>query len=860
MLRGIKKKASLLSGTPSRPADQASAYKKVLKQVHDFEVALEAMDLLLDDRSAEGTRLLKTAQKSHSERSKEPAAIFPLALGVMEFIEATLGFEAEVMQKAHSTLSAAEDASLAHSKLNQKMSLATSHIYPPGTEFQVTYAESTLLNALVMLLQENNSMMEQMKALLKLRRAYQILDATYKRIKDSEGLFNHNLAKFRKQAMSSSASVSSVDLPGYSLPENGLPEDRQLMENMERIYQMRKKRVEGTNLGPHSSQVNLFRESTASLASVGQMKTSSERGSTNGNGAYGSPYGSVSGNEAFLKDGTSTEANALSTTVSNESDDFEDATDTFEALQIECSEQEKNLEVPKLSGSDFSRPSADFAESFLSNASSTSLASKDHLHVSTIDEFIHSGVQLCFGILQVVLSLIPPTIGKVLSIVGFKGNRDIGLRMLWRTAITCRNIHGELALLCLLVFYDGPIQFIDVGFQLPGHEDENVRQVLDLSARSTVTDNELSTIIANPNLYTPQLLAKARLFFPHNALWLLQEGRMLAAQGKICQALQTMQSFTDNEETHIGMEQVEALLTFDRALFYAFVHDYDSAARDFLHMIEINSWSQAVYMFMAGACFLEKWRMIEKGELTFSSEGEKEKVLAEAAHKAEKYLKLAPTYVPGHGANAKKKGGIGGSSKQMPFDKFVLRKTSHIEERVKANPNLSYIECVGTSLIHELIYFWNAYNRMPEHDLQVSMRMLDFSAQSKFGESNDEAMIRHFLQSIILRQLGKVKEGQQTLDEKVISKYVVSDGTSAPFKFTKMTFSPYLYPTALYERAMFSWIETKDGDAKLAVKESLRWLKKAETVADVGDYELSNRTSMKIKAATERLESLKPLA
>ena len=196
----------------------------------------------------------------------------------------------------------------------------------------------------------------------------------------------------------------------------------------------------------------------------------------------------------------------------------------------------------------------------------------------------------------------------------------------------------------------------------------------------------------------------------------------------------------------------------------------------------------------------------------------------------------------------------------MPFDKFVLRKTSHIEERVKANPNLSYIECVGTSLIHELIYFWNAYNRMPEHDLQVLMRMLDFSAQSKFGESNDEAMIRHFLQSIILRQLGKVKEGQQTLDEKVISKYVVSDGTSAPFKFTKMTFSPYLYPTALYERAMFSWIETKDGDAKLAVKESLRWLKKAETVADVGDYELSNRTSMKIKAATERLELLKPLA
>ncbi|GMF18443.1 unnamed protein product [[Candida] boidinii] len=37
--------------------------------------------------------------------------------------------------------------------------------------------------------------------------------------------------------------------------------------------------------------------------------------------------------------------------------------------------------------------------------------------ISTIDEFIHSGVNLCFGILQVVLSLIPPAIGKMLILI-----------------------------------------------------------------------------------------------------------------------------------------------------------------------------------------------------------------------------------------------------------------------------------------------------------------------------------------------------------------------------------------------------------------------------------------------------------
>lgn len=45
----------------------------------------------------------------------------------------------------------------------------------------MTFAESTLLNALLMLLTENNGMVESAKALFKLRRAYQTLDAVYKK-------------------------------------------------------------------------------------------------------------------------------------------------------------------------------------------------------------------------------------------------------------------------------------------------------------------------------------------------------------------------------------------------------------------------------------------------------------------------------------------------------------------------------------------------------------------------------------------------------------------------------------------------------------------------------------------------------
>lgn len=858
MLRGIRKKASLLSNSSLSllHKNDSTKYAKVLKQVHDFEIALEAMDLLLDDRSHEGIRLLANELAASSAATTDPAAIFPLAQGVMEFIEATLGFEADVMAKAHRTLSDAEEALVAHSKFNQKHLLATSHIYPPGTEFQVTYAELTLLNALVMLLQENNGMMEQAKALFKLRRAYQILDLTYKKIQDSEGAFNHNLAKFRREAVL--ALVSSVDLPGYLIPKPNtspqLPDDIQLMKNLEEVYRMRKKRVEGTNLGPHASQVNLFKtESTLSVALSGKTSTLYLESASMGRTA--SPMPRHNSNAAFLQEKSLDQEDPDSDSDSDDFDKFSDASETlghsFTSLYVP---------PPPISGS--ATPSIQhYPPSIVSVGTSTSslVSGNDtHLHVSTIDEFIHLGVQLCFGILQVVLSLIPPTIGKVLSIVGFKGDRDIGLRMLWRTAITARNIHGELALLCLLVFYDGPIQFIDVGFQLPGHEDSNVKNVLDLAGRSTVTDKELTDIIKNPNLYTPQLLSKARLFFPHNALWLLQEGRMHAAQGDLDKSIDIMQSFTDDSNNKIQMEQVEALLTFDRGQFYAFVHDYDKAARDFLKMVEVSSWSHAVYYFMAGACYLEKWRMIVVGEIAYSDEKQKQKDLEYYSENADKYLQLAPTYVPGHGVNAsKKKGGIGGSNKQMPFDKFVLRKTRQIEDRQRKHPELLFIECVGTSLIQELVYFWNGYNRMLHEHLEILHRMLGFSASNhaKFPETQDEAMTRCFFQSLALRQLGRHAEGVTILDTEVIGKFVLLDAPA--FKFTKMTYSPYLYPTALYERAMFTWVMKVKSDAKQAIVESMGWLEKANTVSDIGDYELSNRTSMRIKAATERLELLK---
>ncbi|RCK63503.1 Mitochondrial outer membrane protein IML2 [Candida viswanathii] len=869
MFKGLRKKASILSissitstqSTSSNGSNSDGSYDKILAQVYDFEIALKAMDYLLDDRTKQGTDLLQDEANKNKD-STQPHAIFPLALGVMEFIEATLGFEPEVMARAHKTLSEAENASLNNSKYNVRYRLSTSLIYPPGTEFEVTYAESTLLNALLMLLTENNGMVESVKALYKLRRAYQTLDAVYKKIKELEPTFNKNLAKLKREAAAAALnnepsrngntiflnnqSISTVDLPGYSSQSSSsasLPQDLVLMKNLEKVYLMRKARIEGASLGNDvdAERVNLFDDLNSSLTLAKQN------------------------NNTTLKDTESPreEDEENESDDENENDEEDESDDFCDALEDFTHTPNHSLPPPPVDSS---------AQSVLSSIETTPSSSQgaqdNHLHVSTIDEYIHSGVQLCFGILQVVLSLIPPAIGKVLSIVGFKGDREIGLRLLWRTAITSRNIHGELALLFLLVFYDGPVQFVDTGFQLPNSA--LAKSIISLDNKATVSESELDKILEHPEQYTSQLLRRARRMFPHNALWILQEGRMLAAEGKLAEASQTMQDFTDNPATKIQMQQAEALLIFDRSMIYIFQHEYDKAAKDLIYLIEINSWSKAVYLFMAASCYLEKYRMIKMGVIQVD---DKSKEVAKYSALFDKYLDLSLSYVPGVGRNAVgKKGGIGGSNKQMPFDKFLLRKNRHLEAAKKQHPNLSNADLVGTSLIHELVYFWNGYNRMTKPHLEIALKMLGYSgapnaeqsANTKehsyalIQETEDEAMIRYFLQSVAMRQLGDVSGGLKLLGEHVISKYVINDSLHL-FRFNKLTYSPYLYPTALYEKTMFTWLLGTSPSSKLdvhtAAHESRSWLKRAEIVGE-GDYELSNRTGMRIKAAGDRLEQL----
>jgi len=66
-----------------------------------------------------------------------------------------------------------------------------------------------------------------------------------------------------------------------------------------------------------------------------------------------------------------------------------------------------------------------------------------HLINNDMDAYIHSSTHLFFGLLQLMLSLIPPTMSRLLSTIGFSGSRSLGLQMLWRAA-DFPNLNGAM--------------------------------------------------------------------------------------------------------------------------------------------------------------------------------------------------------------------------------------------------------------------------------------------------------------------------------------------------------------------------------------------------------------------------------
>jgi hypothetical protein len=174
-----------------------------------------------------------------------------------------------------------------------------------------------------------------------------------------------------------------------------------------------------------------------------------------------------------------------------------------------------------------------------------------------IDVFVHSGANCCFGILLLLISMVPPAFSKILKIVGFHGDKPRGLRMLWQ-ASKFHDITGAIAALALLGYYNGLVPFCDImPDPTPGEAD----------------------VEGYPQERLDKLLVEMRSRFPDSRLWTLEGSRMLGANKNLEGALALLSKGNSSP-----IKQVEGLCVFEKSLNALFLHKYDICADAFVEV------------------------------------------------------------------------------------------------------------------------------------------------------------------------------------------------------------------------------------------------------------------------------------
>ncbi|KAF4215003.1 hypothetical protein CNMCM8980_008882 [Aspergillus fumigatiaffinis] len=443
-----------------------------------------------------------------------------------------------------------------------------------------------------------------------------------------------------------------------------------------------------------------------------------------------------------------------------------------------------------------------------------------------IDVFVHSGSNFCFGVLLLLISMVPPSFSKLLSIIGFHGDKERGLKMLWQ-ASKFHNLIGGIAAFAILGYYNGFVRYCDImPDSIPGKDGD---------------------VQGYPQKRLELLLAKMRERFPKSQLWLLEESRMSGANKNLDRALELL---CGGERS--PLKQVEALRVFERSLNAMYLHKYELCADSFLECVDLNSWSRSLYYYIAGSCHLSLYRDVK---------GTDSAKAAEHAELAEKYFRMAPTV-------AGKKRFM---ARQLPFDVFVARKFAKWEARAK-EWKVSLVDAVGVDPIEEMIFFWNGHSRMTDEQLQESLQKLAWSESSAnttwSREGPEEKAILKLLRAAVHRSLRKHAQAKEMLEDilsqdRALFKGHLKDDWICPVAHFEMAANLWMErPTYIANHGGAKQDSGKESAAPTDAKDALQYEREKvrkckeylEKAAKWESYELDARIGLKVTAAMEAVQ------
>ena len=163
------------------------------------------------------------------------------------------------------------------------------------------------------------------------------------------------------------------------------------------------------------------------------------------------------------------------------------------------------------------------------------------LRATFTDKTVYSGTLMALGTIMLLISLLPQSLSRLLSIIGFRGSRSQALSMLWQIS-TIPTPFGAIATFALGTYYGTILQNCDIvsdNFKGQRHD-------------SAATLERLHHIL---------LLARKR--YPRSALWVVEEARMDSMRGNLEGVLRRLTDLKVNTR----LPQIESLVVFEGALY-----------------------------------------------------------------------------------------------------------------------------------------------------------------------------------------------------------------------------------------------------------------------------------------------------
>ncbi|KAF5675805.1 mitochondrial outer membrane iml2 [Fusarium heterosporum] len=441
-----------------------------------------------------------------------------------------------------------------------------------------------------------------------------------------------------------------------------------------------------------------------------------------------------------------------------------DVTKSMEKLDIESAsgtQTPANVESSSSSTSGSNEEKVDEGAP-LREARSKPTESDSVLLENPLDIFVHSGANMCFGMLLLMLTLVPPAFTRLLSVVGFRGDRERGVCMLWRSTAYA-NVNGAISGLILLSYYNALLGAVDI-----------------LPAANDFDDG--AEIVGPPRGKCEKLLASMRSRYPASRLWLIEEARLYSNDRDIVKAVEVLSSGDESK-----MKQVTALNNFELSLNSIALQDWTLMRDSFLRCVELNDWSHALYYYMAGIASVELYRdAVAAGD---TDEARRQKT------KAEESLRKAP------GVAGKKRF----MARQLPFEVFVQRKIQKWEERAKSL-SVDLADAIGPSPALEMSYMWNTNKRMGSAELEKAVAGISWDrctakpeVVEKIKAEIDEMGSWALINASLFRNQNKFDEARELLETHVLK----HDRTV----FKGPTKDDYVLPAAVYEKGAIAWFE-----------------------------------------------------